>query len=121
MATLNAIKIEPKEPATKIEIEDTLVALQSFVDGYIEITYPFDDGVIVIGNDEAKLIGMEGNRHINGSVYAGQILLVGDDGQGGLRSLTEAETEKYLELFKEPEEISEEEVQADTGFYFWSF
>lgn len=121
MATLNAIAIKPKEPATRTQIEDTLAALQSFVEGYIEISYPFDDEVIVIGNDEAKLIGMEGTRRINDHIYAGPLLLVGDDLQGGLRSLTEEETAKYLERFKEPEEISEEETQADVGFYVWSF
>jgi hypothetical protein len=46
---------------------------------------------------------------------------VGDDMQGGLRSLTEEETTKYLERFKDPEEISDEETQDDVGFFVWSF
>ena len=121
MAILNGIKLEPKKPAVKVQVEDTLEALQSFVEGYIECSYPFDDGVIVVGNDEAKLIGMEGTCRINGAVYAGPLLLIGDDMEGGFRSLTDEETEKYLELFKEPEEIADEEVQNDIRFYFIPF
>ena len=121
MAMMKCIKVRPGCPAAETEIDDSLNSLQRFVDGYIEITYPFDDDVIVIGNEEAKLLGMQGNRRINGEIYAGSLLLVGDDHEGGLRSLTDEETAKYLELFKEPEEISDDEVQNDIGFRFFCF
>ena len=54
--------------------------LSAAVGGLIELTHPFNDEACVIGNDEAKLIGMDGNRKIGQSIYAGPILIVGDNG-----------------------------------------
>ena len=93
-------------------IRDSLPELQKCVDGYIEITYPFDDNCLVIGNDEAKLIGMKGNRRINGEIYAGPLLLAGDDCCGGFCDLTDTQIKKYMERFGEPEAISDEEVDG---------
>lgn len=67
----------------------------------------------VIGNEESKLEGLPGNRRINGGIYAGTILIVADDGCGGTTDLTEEQVDKYTAMFAEPEEISDEEVQAD--------
>ena len=78
---------------------------------------------MVIGNEEAKLIGMEGNRRINGSVYAGPLLIAADDGEGGTTDLTDEQIERYRQMFSMPEDISDDEVQADTGFFIagWSY
>ena len=78
---------------------------------------------MVIGNEEAKLIGMEGNRRVGGSVYAGPLLIAADDGEGGTTDLTDEQVEQYKQMFSMPEDISEAEVQADTGFSIigWSF
>lgn len=115
--------VEPHKPAYEALVEDSLESLQRAVNGYIEITYPFDDNAFVIGNEEAKLIGMEGNRRVNGSVYAGPLLIAGDDGEGGSTDLTDEQVEKYKQMFSMPEDISPEEVEADTGFFIagWSY
>lgn len=115
--------IEPHKPAYEALIEDNLEALQRAVRGYIEITYPFDDNAMIIGNEEAKLIGMEGNRRVNGSVYAGPLLIAADDGEGGTTDLTDEQVRQYREMFAVPEEISQAEVEADTGFVItgWSY
>ena len=117
------VVIEPLEPAYEALIDDSLESLQRAVGGYIEITYPFDDNAMIIGNEEAKLIGMEGNRRVNGSVYAGPLLIAADDGEGGTTDLTDEQVERYTQMFSMPEDISEEEVQADTGFFItgWSY
>ncbi|MCR4682223.1 MAG: DUF3846 domain-containing protein [Clostridiales bacterium] len=117
------VVIEPHKAAYEAVIDDSLESLQHAVGGYIEITYPFDDNAIVIGNEEAKLIGMEGNRHINGAVYAGPLLIAADDGEGGTTDLTDKQIEHYCKLFSMPEDITEDEVQADTGFVItgWSY
>ena len=117
---LRIVKVEPNKPAYVTEIENTLEAEQEAVGGLIELTYN-GDGTIIVSNDESKLIGMEGNRILkNGSVIAGPFFVVGDTGED-FRSLTDEETEKYLQEFAEPQEISQEQVEADTGFYFISF
>ena len=109
--------VEPRKPAYTALMGDSLEELQKAVGGYIEITYPFEDNAMVIGNEEAKLIGMEGNRRVNGAVYAGPMLIAADDGEGGTGDLTEEQERKYLSLFALPETITHEEVEADTGYY----
>lgn len=114
-----AVAIYPHEPARPIHIENTLEALQGFVEGYIEITHPFDDFVCVVGNDEARLIGMDGSAIINGEIYAGPLLIVGVDGEGDFCDLTPEQVNHYLERFKTPAKISPEEV-ADIHFEVWA-
>ena len=118
---IKVLVLEPKKAPYVKEVRDTLDTWQDLVDGWIEITYPFDDDVVVVGNEEAKLVGMEGNRHINGAVYAGPIVLVGDTGYGDFRGLTDEEIAKYTEIFRTPENISDDEVQSDMGFMVFGF
>ena len=87
--------------------------LVAAVEGLIELTHPFDDNACVVGNDEAKLIGMDGNRRIGQSIYAGPILIVGDNGDENFEPLTDEQADFYADKFKEIEDISEEEVQSD--------
>ena len=74
-----------------------------------------------LGNEEAKLIGMEGKRRFGSSIYAGPIFVTRDDGVGGLCSLTDEQVLKYSEMFAEPHDISPEETQADVGFTFYGW
>ena len=113
--------IESHKAPYEAVIPDKLESLQEAVGGYIEITYPFEDNAIVISNEESKLIGMDGNRRVNGQIYAGPMLISADDGSGELTDLTDDQIAKYTEMFRNPEEISQEEVETDTGFTFYSF
>ena len=113
--------IEPHKAPYEMVIPDGLEPLQQAVGGWIECTYPFDDNTYVVGNEEAKLIGLEGNRRINGQIYAGTILIAGDDGEGGTMDLTDEQVDKYTEMFKVPENITPEEVQNDIWFAFVGF
>jgi hypothetical protein len=101
----------PGERPYAAYIKDELKALQQAVRGFIEFTYPFEDNCIVIGNDEAKLIGMRGNRRINGEIYAGPLLFAGDGQDGELCSLTRRQIEKYSRRFARPELYTDEEVE----------
>ena len=74
-----------------------------------------------ISNEEAKLIGMEGNRRLNGEIYAGPMLIVGDDGVGGTMDLTNEQIAKYTKMFERPEDISPEEVESSAGFGIYGF
>jgi hypothetical protein len=95
--------------------------MQRAVGGLIEVTYPFEDNAVIVGNEEAKLISMEGNRRIAGQVYAGPLFIIGDDGEGGFCSLTDEQVAEYTGQFAVPEGITMEEVQADMRmeFYAW--
>lgn len=118
---MRVVYVEPGRPAYEAEVANTLEAEQKAVGGLIECVYNGDDTAIVC-NDEAKLVGMEGNRRLdNGySIIAGPFFVCGlteDD----FRSLTDVEAAKYLERFAEPEEISQKDVEADMGFTFYTF
>lgn len=109
--------VEPHKEPYEMVIPEGLDALQQAVGGYIEYTSPLDEeGVFVISNENSKIEGLDGNRHICGAVYAGVFLIAADDGYGGTADLTDTQVEKYTEMFREPEEISPEEVQDDMGF-----
>ena len=113
--------IEPHKAPYEMVIPDNLDALQQAVRGMIEATYPFEDNAFIFSNEEAKLIGMEGNRRLNGEIYAGPMLIVGDDGVGGTMDLTDEQIEKYTKMFEQPEDISPEEVESSAGFGIYGF
>lgn len=115
------VYVEPGKPAVEKRIGTKLEDLQAEVGGLIECIYSHNDGTIIVANDEAKLIGMEGNRRLgNGSIIAGPFFVIGDAGEE-FRSLTDAEVSRYVQQYAEPHRISQREVQADMGFTFYCF
>lgn len=72
---LKVVYVEPKRKPFEAEIRNTLSSEQKAVGGLIEVISN-DDGTLLVANEEAKLIGMEGNRRIgNGvSIIAGPFL-----------------------------------------------
>jgi hypothetical protein len=118
---MRIVYVEPHRPAFEAEIPHEYEAESKAVGGFIEVVGNGDETCIVC-NDEGKLIGMEGNRHLdNGvSIIAGPFFVCGET-LDDFRSLTDEETQKYLERFSEPEDISRAEVEADMGFTFYSW
>lgn len=118
---IKVVYVEPNKAPYVAEVENTLEGLQRAVDGLIEPIYIEDDDTCLIGNEESKLIGMEGNRRIGdgSSIIAGPFFVVGtiDD---SFRGLTDEEVVKYMDRFEVPELIAQAEVQEDTGFVFYS-
>ena len=96
-----------KEPYVK-EIAPGLHALQAEVGGDIAASYPFDDPVGLVLNDEGKFIGLDLNRSLrdeHGDIYdivAGTFLVVGL-GPENFVSLPPDMIQKYTEQFKRPE------------------
>ena len=113
---LRILMVEPQKAPYEASIPHELTAMQQTVGGLIEVVRN-GDGTLIICNEEGKLLGMEGNRRIPGDVLAGPFFVVGDAGET-FRSLTEEELERYRERFAEIEDISPQEVQAATGFFF---
>ena len=74
-----------------------------------------------LGNEEAKLHHMAGTRRVEGSIYAGPLYILGDNGQGEFIDLTQEQVDKYLDRFADPEYISDEEVEADCGYSIITF
>ena len=105
---ISVIYIEPgKEPVIK-EIDSGLESFQHEVGGDIEATYPFDDPVALLCNEEGKLTGLTLNRALcdgDGEIYdiiAGSFLIVGC-GDEDFTTVPAELTDKYIEMFKQPE------------------
>lgn len=118
---LRVLMVEPHKVPYELQLRDTLPELQKAVGGLIEVLYN-GDGTLLVCNEEGKLIGMEGNRRIGdgSTIIAGPFFVCGDSGES-FRSLTDEELSHYADRFAQPEDISPEEVQADTGFFFFSY
>ena len=117
---LTVVMVEPHKTPYVTEISDELSALQRCVGGYIEVVGN-GDGTLIICNEEGKLQGLEGNRRIHDgmSIIAGTFFVVGDDGEN-FRSLTESEVTRYMDRFQNPEDIDQDEAEADMGITFYS-
>ena len=115
---LRILMVEPHKAPYEASVPHELTAMQQAVGGLIEVARN-GDGTLLVCNEEGKLLGMEGNRRIPGDVLAGPFFVVGDAGET-FRSLTEEELERYRERFAEIEDISPQEVQAATGFFFYA-
>ena len=116
LATLeNKIKVilcRAGEIAKVVEIEDKLETFQKLVGGYIEEYMPFEDEVALICSDDAKMIGASLNRAIRDhenrifDVVAGDFFICYAPAESEkFLSLPTDLCDKYLEIFKWPEQI----------------
>ena len=100
---LNLLLVKPNELPKKITIKNTPKEKQKLVDGLIEYVYlPNCNDVVLICNEEGKLLGLPPNRDIGYDIVCGDFLIVGDDPElGEDRSLTEEQITKYSKMFDE--------------------
>lgn len=100
---LNLLLVKPNELPKKITIKNTLKEKQKLVGGLIEYVYlPNCNDVVLICNEEGKLLGLPPNRDIGYDIVCGDFLIVGDDPElGEDRSLTEEQITKYSKMFDE--------------------
>lgn len=117
---MRIVYVEPHRTPYISEIEHSLEAEQKAVGGLIEILGN-DDGTLIVTNEESKLHGMEGNRYLDDghSIIAGPFFVCGAT-EDDFRGLTDEEVVKYMDRFKEPEDISQDEVESDMGITFYS-
>ena len=108
--TFSVLQIAPGQHPKPIEIDNDLKALQQAVGGSIGASYPFEDPVAIVYNDDGKLMGLPLNRALrdeSGEAYdvvAGTFLVVGL-GEEDFASLTPEMAQKYERLFHQPEDF----------------
>lgn len=61
---INVLLVEPDKYPKRIEIDDTLEAMQELVGGDIEEYMPYEDDVAIVCNEEGKMNGLSLNRAI---------------------------------------------------------
>lgn len=107
---MEVLLVEPGKEARIAEIGNDLKSLQAAVGGYIEATYPFDDPVALVCNDEGKIMQMPLNRALrdeDGKIYdaiAGSFFICGL-GEDNFCSLPKELQAKYMEKFRWPEKF----------------
>lgn len=77
------IKVFIKEPGKKLRsvaISNTLENLQKTVGGYIE-TFTLNSDLVVICNEEGKLLNLPYNCDILGESFVGTLIFAGVDGE----------------------------------------
>ena len=106
--TMTVLLVEPEKYPRPVEIGTDLEDLQKAVGGYIEVTYPFDENVGLVMNEEGKLEGLPLNRALRddeGQIYdvvAGSFLVVGLT-EESFGSLTPDQMQKFELQFHQPE------------------
>ena len=119
--TMKIVVVEPNKPAYIKEIDGGLKSMQSIVGGLLEPIYFLrDPHVVMVGNENAKLIGLPGNRRFLEGIVAGTFFICGDNGED-FCSLSDEQCNEYAELFKVPHKITQEEVEQDIGMMFIGF
>lgn len=109
-STMTVVMVEPNQQARIVELPHTLEAMQKAVGGSIEATYPFEEPVAIICNEEGKMNGLPLNRGLygeNGDLYdiiSGTFFVAGC-GKEDFCSLPPDLAQKYLEHYKSPEQF----------------
>ena len=106
---IKVLMVEPMKHPEVVLLENDLKGLQEAVGGLIEIIN-LEEKVCLLCNDEGKLIDLPGNRRIGDDIIAGVFYICGSD-EEDLCSLAEDKLEYYKDLFFEPEEFKQDEVQ----------
>lgn len=105
---MTVVMVEPGKEARIEQIPHKLEAMQQAVGGSIEATYPFEDPVAIVCNDNEKWEGLPLNRGLYAEhsdlydIISGTFFVTGI-GKEGFCSLSPELAQKYQEHFKSPE------------------
>lgn len=108
--TMKVVVVRPGKRAKIMEIEHTLEVMQKLVGGWIEAYGAFEDGAMIICNEEGKLIEPTPNRaiyneagEIRDIVFGTFFICYAPPGSDDFMSLPDELAEKYLKKYAEPE------------------
>lgn len=105
---MTILVVEPLKAPYVREIDGSLAEMQKIVGGAIEGTYPYDDSVAIICNQEGKLAGLPPNRLLTGpdgipyDTIHGAFFVAGL-GREDFCSLTDEQVCRYQEVFRLPD------------------
>lgn len=112
---ITVLKVDPRKEPVVTTLTNDLDSLQKAVSigadyqGLIEII-GLEENVVLLCNEEGKLIGMEGNRRIGRDIITGVFYVVGVNDEGDLDSLPEEKIQQYMARFREPEYYDQADV-----------
>lgn len=133
---IRAVKLAPNKPAEEVILTNTLEGLQAAVAegadyGMIEFVRLEGNESLML-HEEGKILGLDANRRLSSfgfdvrDILCGTIYIVADyyDEEAEdtyLVDLPEDRVKFYLEAYKEPEQIDEEEVFHSICMEFFGF
>lgn len=100
---MKVLIVKPQLPPEIADIPDDLLFMQRIVGGNIQAITPFDDGVVLVCDEESLLKDAEWNRMIyEGCAIKGTFFLCGSKGEHFV-GLNDEQLKKYMERFAAPE------------------
>ena len=107
---MQVVVVEPQKKPVVQNIDPGLESMQKIVGGPIEAVYPFDEPVVLICNEEGKLLNLPLNRALRddeGTVYdiiSGTFFLcAAPPDSDHFAGLTDQQVKTYMERFSMPE------------------
>lgn len=117
---LRVLKVEPNKSPYEKEIGKELEDQQNEVGGEIA-TFDLDEECLVIYNNNGKLENADPNRRYKNDIIRGPFLICGYDEGGDFISLTDAQAERYTQMFKQIEEFTGYEPELAARVQVFSF
>jgi len=99
---MKAIYVSPSLPARLIDTSIDQIRADL---GWVSIAYPFEDDVAFVHDDDGIANGRLPNRTIGSEIMPGPFYILSVDDHGELKSLQPQLIQKYLEMFKTPEQF----------------
>ena len=105
---MRVLVVDPGKKPKVQEIDGSLSNMQKLVGGLIQTVYAFEDPVVLVTNDEGKLLKLPMNRALrdgSGKIYdvvCGTFFLCGL-GEESFASLTDDQIKKFKKVFACPE------------------
>ena len=94
---IKIIIVEPNKQLYIKEVENKLSVLQNIVGGYIETVFIGND-IILICNEEGKLMGLPYNKTVYNEPIVGTFFLTSSNSEGNFISLTDEQIELCMDL-----------------------
>lgn len=102
MKEITVLDIEPLKPPRLVTIPHTLETMNALVEGSIACTYPWEDLIGLVHNDNAIAEGAAPNRVVGNQIVYGPFFLAGL-GEEDFTDIPLDLVEKYSRLFSAPE------------------
>lgn len=101
---IKVLVAEPGKPCEARVVEDELKALQAVVGGNLETVSTFNDPIVLVCNEEGKLLGLPPNRPLMDSrgrpydILCGTFFIAGVEGEN-FCSLSDAQIRQLKSMF----------------------
>ena len=119
---ITVLRFSPGKNPEIAEIENSAKAIKKEISQgtYYQCdaaTLELEQGIHMVYNQEAPLLGLKGNRKVLDKIISGTFLIVATDDKGYITSLTSRQINKYGLKYWDIEEYSDDEISYN---YFYA-